>query len=253
MNPADHTQLKVLTYNIHKGFTLANQRFVLEQIRELLEHEHADIVFLQEIHGETQRYRRKLRDFPDIPHFEYLADRLWPHYAYGKNAIYRKGHHGNAILSKYPFRFWENIDISLQSYASRSILHGVIDLPGRSKPLHTLCVHMGLLESERRRQVATLVERIENHVPHDEPLLIAGDFNDWRMRVEERFSDSLGVKELFVELTGRHARTFPVWFPLLPMDRIYYRGIEPRACACLASGPWRTLSDHAPLTGTYSF
>src|SRR5690606_5729050 len=102
--------------------------------------------------------------------------RLWPHYAYGKNAIYKSGHHGNAILSKYPFKYWENIDISSSQYASRSILHGVIDLPGKDVPLHTLCVHMGLFQAERSRQIKTLIERIESHVPHDEPLLIAGDF-----------------------------------------------------------------------------
>lgn len=247
------SDLKVVTYNIHKGFNAGNQRFVLGAMRELLEQEHADVVFLQEIHGATERYKRKRANFPDVPHFEYLADRLWPHYAYGKNAIYKKGHHGNAILSKYPFKFWENIDISNNPYASRSILHGVLELPGRAAPLHTLCVHLGLFEGERKRQLDILIDRIERHVPHEEPLLIAGDFNDWKSRVEGRFKQDLELKELFVELTGRHARTFPAWFPVLPMDRIYSRGITPTSCACLSDGPWRNLSDHAALTGTYAF
>lgn len=245
--------LKVLTYNIHKGFNTGNQRFVLRRMRELLEEEHADIVFLQEIHGETRRYKRKRRGVPDIPHFEYLAESLWPHYAYGKNAIYRTGHHGNAILSKYPFQFWENIDIAGTNLASRSILHGVMELPGLAPPLHTLCVHLGLRETNRKKQLEILMDRIENHVPHDEPLLIAGDFNDWRSNAEHHFEDDLAVKELFMELTGRHARTFPIWLPILPMDRIYYRGLVPTRCACLSGGGWRKLSDHAALIGVYSF
>lgn len=244
-------EIKVITYNIHKGFTTGNYKFVLGQIRQLLEQEEADIVFLQEVHGETQRYRRKRKDFPDVPHFEYLAEKLWPHYAYGKNAIYRKGHHGNAILSRFPFRFWENIDISNHRLASRSILHGIVELPGLGLPLHTLCVHFGLFKMERRRQLDALIERIETHVPHNEPLLIAGDFNDWKRQAEQHFEEDLEVKELFEEVTGRHAKTFPVWLPILSMDRIYYRGIKPVACACLDRGPWRTLSDHAALTGTY--
>ncbi len=243
--------LKVLTYNIHKGFNTGNMRFVLTRIREMLEEEQADVVFLQEIHGWTLRHQRKRRGFPDVPHFEYLADRLWPHYAYGKNAIYRSGHHGNAILSKYPFKFWENIDASRFSFASRSILHGVVELPGRGIPLHTLCVHFGLRETARRKQLDMLIERIESHIPHDEPLIIAGDFNDWRSNAEKHFEENLDVKELFAEMTGRHARTFPAWWPMLPMDRIYYRGVEPVDCACLSGSPWRALSDHAALAGVY--
>ena len=245
-------ELKILTYNIHKGFTTGNYRFVLDQVRRLLHEEEADIVFLQEVHGKTQRYKRKRRDFPDVPHFEYLADDLWPHYAYGKNAIYRKGHHGNAILSRYPFRFWENIDISNHRLASRSILHGIVELPGQEMPLHTLCVHFGLFKMERQRQLDTLIERIETHVPHNEPLVIAGDFNDWKREAEKHFEEDLDVKELFAEITGRHARTFPAWLPVLSMDRIYYRGITPVNCARLDRGAWRILSDHAALTGTYN-
>lgn len=243
--------LKVITYNIHKGFNTGNMRFVLARIREMLEEEQADVVFLQEIHGHTERHQRKRRGFPDVPHFEYLADRLWPHYAYGKNAIYRSGHHGNAILSKYPFKFWENIDAARYSFTSRSILHGIIELPGRAQPLHTLCVHFGLRETARRKQLDLLIERIANHIPQDEPLIIAGDFNDWRSNAAKHFEEDLEVKELFEQLTGRHARTFPAWYPLLPMDRIYHRGVEPVACSCLSGRSWRALSDHAPLSGTY--
>ncbi len=43
--------LKVITYNIHKGFSITNRRFVLHQIREQLHTADADIAFLQEIPG----------------------------------------------------------------------------------------------------------------------------------------------------------------------------------------------------------
>lgn len=243
--------LKVLTYNIHKGFCTGNRRFVLKGIRELLEIVDADIVFLQEVHGSTSRYKRKRGSFPDTPHFEYLADQLWPHFAYGKNAIYKKGDHGNAILSKYPFEFVENINIARSRLASRSILHGVLEIPEKNFKLHTLCIHLGLFESERMEQVQVLVDRIESHVPHDEPMVIAGDFNDWRGRTEKLLSDSLDTKELFMELDGHHAATFPIWFPVLPMDRIFYRGLKPLAGRCLSKGPWRSLSDHAALLGIF--
>ncbi|MFM7786274.1 MAG: endonuclease/exonuclease/phosphatase family protein, partial [Gammaproteobacteria bacterium] len=62
---------------------------------------------------------------------------------------------------------------------------------------------------------------------------------------------SLGVDELFVALEGRHARSYPIWFPMLAMDRIYYRGLEPLGATVLSGGGWRELSDHAGLLGEF--
>ena len=247
-------KIHVLTYNIHKGYCAGNRRFVLDSMRERIAESGADVVFLQEIHGTAIKSEAKRRRFsyPDQPHFEYLADQSWPHYAYGRNSIYRKGDHGNAILSMHPFVSWENIDVSIFKRSSRSILHGIIEIPGRSIRLHTLCVHLGLLEQERRGQFEALTERIDQHVPHDEPMIIAGDFNDWRRRAERHLHQDLGLEELFVKMQGRHARTFPVWAPMLSMDRIYYRGLKPHACQRLSQGPWRDLSDHAALFGVFS-
>lgn len=245
--------IHVLTYNIHKGYCSGNRRFVLEAMRERIAETGAHIVFLQEIHGTAikSNAKRKRFSYPDQPHFEYLADEAWPHFAYGRNAIYRKGDHGNAILSMYPFASWENIDVSVFPRSSRSILHGVIELPQKGTRLHTLCVHLGLLEQERREQLQALTDRINSHVPANEPMIIAGDFNDWRRRAENHLHADLGLKELFVQLRGRHALTFPVWKPMLAVDRIYYRGLKPEACQRLSAGPWAELSDHAALFGVF--
>ena len=93
--------------------------------------------------------------------------------------------------------------------------------------------------------------RIDQHVPRDEPMIIAGDFNDWRRRAENHLHDDLNLEELFVTLQGRHARTFPVWAPMLPVDRVYFRGLNPVSCRRLATGHWRDLSDHAALFGEF--
>ena len=244
--------LTVLTYNMHKGFAVGTRRFVLDSMRDLIAETGADIVFLQEVHGRVKHLQRRRRhtSYPDRPHFEHVADQAWPHYAYGRNAIYRRGDHGNAILSKYPFSEWENIDISVFPGSRRSILHGVIDIPGSRQRLHTLCLHLGLLERERRIQLKVLTKRIQSHVPHGEPMIIAGDFNDWRSRAERQLHRHLDVDELFVTLQGRHALTFPIWHPMFPVDRIYTRGLSPISCQCFSTGPWRKLSDHAALCGS---
>ena len=241
-----HT-IKVLSYNIHKGFDARNSEFVLPNIREALHRVHADIVFLQEVQGKHKiRKLKKVGEF-DLPQYEYLANDIWPHFIYAKNAVYQTAHHGNALLSRYPFASHENIDVSFAKRASRSLLHGVITTPFNGTKIHVICIHLGLFKSERRIQLSVLSRRIKEHVPDNEPLIIAGDFNDWRRDAESHLQQDLGLCEAFVELTGSHAKSFPALRPTLTVDRIYYRGIKPLDCVCKAGPPWRKLSDHLPL------
>lgn len=242
-----NTSIKVLTYNIHKGFSASNLRFILHEIKSSLRYIDADVVFLQEVHGERNISKNRFDDWPNNQQFEFLADQVWHHHAYGKNAIYKSGHHGNAILSKYPFVEWENINVSLMRSASRSLLHGTIQLPKKNQKIHIICVHLGLFGAERELQLSTLAQRINSHVPPNEPLIIAGDFNDWRGRAEHHLHQNLGVKEVFKNMRGAYARTFPAWLPVLSMDRIYYRGLNVVNCSHLQGQPWRRMSDHIPL------
>ena len=248
----DRISLKVLTYNIHKGFSSSNTRFILHHIRDSLRHINADVVFLQEVHGEYEVIDEHFDEWPNNSHFEYLADEIWQHHAYGKNAIYEAGHHGNAILSKYPFVEWENIDVSLMRTASRSLLHGTIEIPETGQHVHVICVHLGLFGLERQKQLSTLAKRIRSHVPDDAPLIIAGDFNDWLGRAERHFTADLCVAEVFKSRHGRYARSFPAWLPILKMDRIYSRGLDVVDCEYLHGYPWRKLSDHNPLLAEFS-
>lgn len=239
--------LRVMTYNIHKGFTTGNRRFVLDQIREELRQVNVDIVFLQEIQGQHLVREKKIMDWPTESQFEYIADQVWSHYAYAKNAIYNAGHHGNAILSKYPFIHWENLRFSTIRPASRSLLHGILEIPDRQMKLHVICVHLDFLPNLRLDQLKKLNKRIRECVPQDEPLILAGDFNDWHGQVSKYLASDLELNEIFYTMHGKHARTFPSWMPVIPVDRIYYRGMEPLECACFEQHPWHQLSDHTPL------
>jgi len=244
-------ELKVLTYNIHKGFTTGNIRFVLHQIREQIRAADVDVVFLQEIQGQHSGKEKRINNWPSSTQFEFLADQIWQHHAYGKNAIYQKGHHGNAILSKYPFVRWENLNVSSLRRASRSILHGVIDVPCMRKNVHVVCIHLDFVARERQRQLQILNSRLKEHIPADEPLILAGDFNDWGEKVDEQLAADLELSETFKYLHGHHARTFPSWMPLMPVDRIYYRGLHLLECTCYKGRPWYRLSDHTPLYASF--
>src|SRR5688572_8617171 len=208
--------LRVLSLNAHKGFTLFNRRFVLQELREAVRAVAADLVFLQEVVGAHAHHARRHKNWPAVPQYEYLADTLWTDHAYGRNAVYPHGDHGNALLSRYPIRFHRNHDASLGSGESRGFLHCVLELPGGM--LHAICVHLGLRERDRRQQLDLLCGLIEREVPPDAPLIVAGDFNDWRRRAHERLQQCAGLHEVFVTATGQPARTFPARWPLLALD-----------------------------------
>src|SRR5690606_24116397 len=106
----------------------------------------------------------------------------WPQYAYGRNAVHPAGHHGNAVLSRWPIQVWRNHDVSMPDSEPRGLLHCVIAVD-EAWPLHVLCVHLGLRESQRQAQVRRLLELVDA-LPAGEPVLVAGDFNDWRRRLD---------------------------------------------------------------------
>ncbi len=243
---------KVLTYNIHKGFSSGNRYFVLHRIRDALQETDSDLVFLQELLGEHHHHPQQVSNWPEKTQFEFLADRVWPHHVYGKNAIYDAGHHGNAILSKFPFESWRNINLSSFKKASRSLLHGIIRIPDYDIRVHVICIHFCLLAFERRRQLRSLSEYINTQISAHAPLVVAGDFNDWTIRAERHLSAVLGLNEVFQILAGKHARTFPAHFPILSMDRIYYRNLQPVSCQRFSEHPWQQLSDHAPLSASFA-
>ena len=216
--------LQLLTYNIHKVLST----------------------------GKIKRQEKRIQNWPDASQFEFLSDQLWPHYAYAKNAIYQSGHHGNAILSKYPIISWENINVATISRASRSLLHGIIEIPESNQRLHVICIHLGLFKAERTEQMQVLTKRIAEHVPEHEPLIIAGDFNDWRAGTVDVLEQDLGLKEVFKELEGKYAKTFPAIHATLRVDRVYYRGVELVSGKCLDEKPWRLLSDHLPLYAKFN-
>ena len=76
--------LKVLTVNIHKGFTFFNRKFILPELREAVRKIGADVVFLQEVTGSHTHHGDKFDNYPETPHYEFLADSIWPEFAYGR-------------------------------------------------------------------------------------------------------------------------------------------------------------------------
>ena len=241
---ANAPALTVMTVNIHKGFTAFNRRFILPELRDAVRKVGADLVFLQEVMGTNGQHKHGSWD---APHYEFLADEIWPQFAYGRNVVYPKGEHGNALMSKFPIVSYQNHDVSLPGPERRGLLHCVLRVPGDEVEVHCVCVHLGLAESHRVQQLDLLCEMVRSEVPDDAPLIVAGDFNDWRRRANAILEREIGLREVFVHTYGEPARTFPSRFPLLCLDRIYVRNASVHLPVVLPRKPWSHLSDHAPL------
>ncbi len=237
----------VCSWNIHKGLGPGNRHFRLEDMRDAIRSVDADICFLQEVVGHRLAYRK--HPLPgDGSQFEFLADTIWQHYAYGKNAIVEDGHHGNAILSKVPFISWRNYDVSRWRFSSRGLLLGRLE-----NGVVLICAHLGLFASEQRFQLQRLRDLIMAECSPYDPIIVAGDFNDWRMQADRIMVEELGFADSITAVQGRPARSFPAILPVLRVDRVYFRGLKLDGAQTLRGGVWNKLSDHAALTAQFRF
>ncbi len=243
--------LRLVTLNIHKGLSHFNRRTVIHELREGLRALEPDLVFLQEVQGLNARHALRFASWPTSPQHEFLAGEGWQH-AYGRNAVYEHGHHGNALLSRFPILSSENEDVSDHRFERRGLLHGVVSVPGWRRNLHCLCVHLSLHERGRRRQLDAIGARLEALARTESPLIVAGDFNDWRQRASHILERALGMSEVSVATRGRHERTYPSVLPLLKLDRIYVRGFQVLEARVHRGAPWSMLSDHLAVSARIS-
>jgi endonuclease/exonuclease/phosphatase family metal-dependent hydrolase len=241
------TTIRVLTWNIHKGFSSSSGVLSLAGIRTVLREINADLVLMQEVVGRNDRYAARYKQWPSEPQAEYLADGRWDQMAYAANACYPHGHHGNALLSRFPIAAWENLDLSNHRWERRGVLHAQVRCARDCALVHVLCTHLDLLNRGRVRQVERIAARIRDLVPPNAPLLLAGDFIDWGQRLGRILEDDLGLIEAHRAMHGRSGRSYPARLPMLMLDRLYVRGMAVRSARVLGGARWHQLSDHMPL------
>ena len=104
-------KLRVATYNIHKGVMGLRQKVRIHDVRLALKAIDADIVFLQEVQDRNERLAKR-KGYPEGTQLDYLCTGSYLHRAYGMNAVYPHGHHGNAIVSRHEIGVFLNHDIS---------------------------------------------------------------------------------------------------------------------------------------------
>ncbi|WP_066567456.1 endonuclease/exonuclease/phosphatase family protein [Snodgrassella sp. CFCC 13594] len=238
--------LTIATYNMHKGMSPLNQQVKLDQMAAALKGLSPDVLFLQEVQGQNLKRAQQLPNFPRQPHYQILSEALDCEASYGKNAQYKLRDHGNAILSNLPIITRNNLNITVNQMEQRGVLHCEIQPESWSLPLVCLCAHLNLREPDREKQYQAIYEYINTHINPDSPLILAGDFNDWRRRSCENLGENLGLQEAFA-CQGNMPKTFPARLPILSLDRVYTRHLDVLAAKSMRGLPWQSLSDHLPL------
>lgn len=241
----EHPVLRVATWNIHKGVQGVGpaRRLEIHNIGHAVEQLDADLVCLQEVRFVNHREARRFARWPEQPQADFLAPEGYQP-VYRTNAITRHGEHGNALLSRWPVLSHQHEDISDHRFEQRGLLHTEVQIAGRT--VHALVVHLGLIPGSRERQVDRLKAYVTREIPPGDPVIVAGDFNDWGSRLSQLLARA-GLREW----DSRRTPTYPSRLPLAQLDHVYARGLRPVSSMVPRGRIWHQMSDHLPLVAEF--
>jgi endonuclease/exonuclease/phosphatase family metal-dependent hydrolase len=246
--PSTSSNLRVATYNIHKGVQGIGpiRRLEIHNLGHAIEQLDADIICLQEVRKMNRQAAARFTRWPELPQADFLAPEGYTA-VYETNAITRHGEHGNALLTRWPVLRKTHQDISDHRFEQRGLLHVAIEVEGQ--PVHAIVVHLGLIRGSRVRQIGLLREFIEREIPPGEALVVAGDFNDWGARMRYAMN-AMGLRDTS-DLRGPRTLTYPSRLPVTQLDFIYGRQIEAVATTVPRGPIWARMSDHLPLVADF--
>jgi endonuclease/exonuclease/phosphatase family metal-dependent hydrolase len=219
--------IRVMTWNIHGGVG-TDGYFDLRRIVETIERHRPDVIALQEVDS-----RRTVAPAPSA--FSVLREAVGEHGVEAKSIVTADGDYGQMVVSRWPFGTTEIHDITVAKREPRRAIEVEIDSPGGMFRL--VAAHFGLSLSERRHQARRLVAIARRHPI---PTVMLGDFNEWFWPASLR--GALG-REL--PARTRHA-TYPSWYPLLRLDRIFCWPPGALQRSFVDRGA-RRVSDHLPV------
>jgi len=237
--------LRVATYNIHKGVQGLGpvRRLEIHNIGHAVEQLDADIVCLQEVRKLHRREERYFTRWPELPQAEFLAPEGYEA-VYKTNATTRHGEHGNALLSRWPIVSHGHEDMSDHRFEQRGLLHVKVQV--EKKAVNVIVLHLGLIAGSRVRQIEQLGRYLEREIPRREPLIVAGDLNDWGSKLRPAMN-ALGLKDFL----GERLATYPARLPLAQLDYVYARGLKPVGVEIPKGRIWWRMSDHLPLIAEF--
>lgn len=234
-----HAIMRLLSYNIHgcvgrRG--IVDPDAVIGVIREA----DADVVALQEVHGDNAVERGFLRSLE--------RDLDYPVILHGPTMSKDEADYGNVLMSRSLPLTDERIDLSFPRREPRGAIR--MTLRWDRHTLKITATHLGLAPAERRAQLRQIAADLPDEAGSGPTIqVLMGDLNEWLpfgragRTLRKRFGRVKTVP------------TFPARFPLFALDRIHVRPdhlvrVEKRT---LDSKTARTASDHLPLVADLKF
>jgi len=228
--------VRIATYNVHRCIG-GDRRCDAQRVAEVLRELHCDLIGLQEVDnnpGET----------PACLQLEYLARATGLTAVPGLRLIKRRGHYGNALLTRGHVLGVRRHDLSFSWREPRGALDVDVELAGIES--RVIVTHLGLTPGERRHQMRRILSLV-GETPVDEPLVLLGDINEWL---------PLGRPLRWMHaLFGRppHVRSFPSFLPMFALDRIWARPRGSLLEVSVHDSPnARRASDHLPVVARWS-
>lgn len=229
MSAVDRPALRLATYNVHRCIGTDGCHEPSRVARVLRELD-ADVIALQEVTKRSGGPR-------DMDQLEHLAAATGMRPVEGPTLQIERGHAGNAILTRLDILDVRRLDLTVHPREPRGAID--VDLAHGNARLRVIATHLGLRQSERRQQLATLGKIVAEET--DATTAVLGDLNGW-------WRPGQIARALGPGFAGPRIPTFPSWWPLLSLDRIFVRPAD----ALLEFGPHASggsylASDHLPV------
>jgi endonuclease/exonuclease/phosphatase (EEP) superfamily protein YafD len=229
--------VKVVNWNAQK---LTDSRFP-EDLREIIEKERPDIVFLQEARGDL------LQKINLGGYFATGWKFPWP----GGTTI------GVMTLSSVPPEKVQPVHSKYREFAVTAPKVSLLTEHPLPNGETLLAVNVHLLNFERWsvKKIGHQLDQLKAIMEeHSGPIVLAGDFNTWnkkRLGLASQFAEDLHLKEVTEFPAGRTTADMQSsclnWFfgvdKKLPLDRVYYRGFTNSSAQVLSY----ESSDHRPI------
>src|SRR5688500_14536989 len=157
--------VKLASYNVHRaigGDGHCDPPRILGVLREI----DPDVVALQEVEAHD--------DGGDM--LAWLAKEMGFHAVAGTTLKRHDGHFGNGILTRWPAKAYNLVDLSWRRREPRGAI--AVDIGcGEGHHRRVVATHLGLRPAERREQVERVL-RLFSWKP-DERAVLMGDLNEW--------------------------------------------------------------------------